>query len=54
MSFKKDNEKWQHSIVNRQRLTSRLTTTFSEITQPVAMQNTFVMSFIDTSVNGTS
>ena len=41
-------------MVNRQRLTPRLTTTFSEITQPVAMQNTFVMSFIDTSVNGTS
>ena len=41
-------------MVNRQRLTPRLTTTFSEITQPAAMQNTFVMSFIDTSVNGTS
>ena len=35
-------------MVNRQRLTPRLTTTFSEITQPVAIQNTFFMSFFET------
>ena len=48
MDFQKDGVKWQHSMVNRQRLTPRLTTTFSEITQPVAIHNTFFMSFLDT------
>ena len=48
MDFQKDRVKWQHSMVNRQRLTPRLTTTFSEITQPVAIHNNFFMSFLDT------
>ena len=47
MDFQKDKLKWQHLLVNRQRLTPRLTTTFSEITQPVAIHNTFFMSFLD-------
>ena len=47
MDFQKDRAKWQHSMVNRQRLTSPLTTTFAQITQPLAIQNTFVMSFLD-------
>ena len=34
-------------MVNGQRLTPSLTTTFPYITQPVAIQNTFVMSFLD-------
>ena len=36
-------------MVNRQWLTPRLTTAFASITQLVAMQNIFVMSFLDTS-----
>ena len=32
---------------NRQQLTPRLTTTFAYITQPVAIQNTFAMSFLE-------
>ena len=47
MDFQKDRAKWQHSMVNRQRLTPRLITTFAQITQPVAIQNTLVMSFLD-------
>ena len=47
MGFQKGRAKWQHSMGNRQRLTPRLTTTFAYITQPVAIQNTFAMSFLD-------
>ena len=47
MDFQKDRAKWQHSMVNRQRLTSPLTKTFAQITQPLAIQNTFVISFLD-------
>ena len=47
MDFQKERAKWQHSMANCQRLTSRLTTTFAKITQPVATQNTFVISFLD-------
>ena len=54
MDFQNDRAKWQHSMVNRQRLTSWLTTTFAQIIQPVTIQNTFGMSFLDNSVNGTS
>ena len=32
---------------NQRRLKPRLTTTFTLITQPVAIENTFVMSFLD-------
>ena len=32
---------------NRQRLAPRLTTAFAKVTQPAAIQNTFVMSFLD-------
>ena len=35
-------------MVNRQWLTPRLIATFSEITQPVALQNIFFMSILDT------
>ena len=38
MDFQKGRVKW---------LTPRLTTTFTLITQPVAIENTFVMSFLD-------
>ena len=41
-------------MVNRQLLTPRLTTTFSEITQPVAIPNIFACHFLITLVNGTS
>ena len=47
MCFQKSRAKWQHSMGNCQRLNPRLTTTFASITQPVAIQNTFVMSFLD-------
>ena len=47
MDFQNDRAKWQHSMVNRQRLTSWLTTTFAQIIQPVTIQNTFGMSFLD-------
>ena len=48
MDFQKDRVKWQHSMVNRQQLIPWLTTAFSEITQSVAIHNTFFMSFLDT------
>ena len=47
MDFQKNIERWQYSMVNRQQLTPQLTTTFSEITQPRAIQNFFGMSFLD-------
>ena len=47
MDFQIDRAKWQHSMINRQQLAPRLTTTLAYITQPVAIQNTFLMSFLD-------
>ena len=41
-------------MVNRQRLTSWLTTTFAQTIQPVTIQNTFGCHFFITLVNGTS
>ena len=43
MDFRKDRAKWEHSMVNRQRLTPRLTTTFACITQLVAIQIMFAI-----------
>ena len=43
MGFQKDRAKWKLAMVTHQ----RLTTTFFQITQPVAIQNTFVMLFFD-------
>ena len=37
----------QHSTVNRQQLTPLLTTRFACITQPVAIQNTFLKLFFN-------
>ena len=47
MDFQKNRAKWQHSMVNHQRLTPPLTITFSKITQPVTIQTTFVMLSVD-------
>ena len=47
MDFQKDRAKWQHAMVNHQRLTPWLITRFPQITQHVAMQNTFVMVSLD-------
>ena len=47
MDFQKGRAKFQHSMCNCLRLTTRLTTTFFKITQPVAIQNAFIMSFLD-------
>ena len=43
MDFQRDRVKWQHSLVNHQRLTAWLTTTFFKITQPVAVQNNLLI-----------
>ena len=48
--FSKRQSEGQHSMVNRQRLTPRFTATLS---QPLATQNTFGMTFLITSVNET-
>ena len=47
MDFQKNIVRWQYSMVNCQQLIPRLTTTFSEITQPLAIQNFLGMSFLD-------
>ena len=39
--------KWQYSMAKCQRLTPRLITKFSWITQPVVIQKAFVMLFLD-------
>ena len=47
IDFQKDRAKWQSSVDNHQWLTPRLTTTFAKITQPIAIQNNFVMLCLD-------
>ena len=47
MDFEKYIARFQHSIVNCQPLTPRLTTKFSSVTQHVPIQNFFVMSYFD-------
>ena len=47
IDFQKDRAKWQSSVYNHQWLTPWLTTTFAKITQPIAIQNNFVMLCLD-------
>ena len=47
MDFQKYIARFQHSMVNRQPLTPRLTTNFSSVTQHVPKRNFLVMSFFD-------
>ena len=47
MDFQKDIVKWQHLVVNCQRLSAQSITNTSETTNPLAIQNTFCMSHLD-------